>query len=71
MFWNIDGVYHAITWEVSIDGAFLDVGLFLDWGVFTPGENKRIYNEYGDCAFPLYKCFSQSRVFDFRSMVSK
>lgn len=42
--------------EGSLDGTFLDVGLPLDWGVFTLGDNERIYNEYGDCAIPFYQC---------------
>lgn len=36
-------------------------GLSLCWFVFElrcldPGENDRIYNEYGDCVIPFYEC---------------
>lgn len=42
--------------EGNLDGTFLNVGPSLDWGVLTPGENERVYNEYGYCAILLYEC---------------
>lgn len=56
----MDFVYSSsvsiLSWESNIDGEFIEVGMSLDWGVLTLGENERICNEYGDYVFPFYEC---------------
>lgn len=42
--------------EGNLDGAFLEVVPYLDWGALTFDENERICNEYGDYAIPFYEC---------------
>lgn len=39
----------------NLGGDFLEVCPYIDWGVLTLDEDKRIWSGYGECVIPFYE----------------
>lgn len=50
----------TFTCKCSLKRAFLNIGPSFEWGVLIPQEDKRICNEYDECAIPFYECVFRS-----------
>lgn len=49
----MESAYSSYVFVFTKEGN-LDIGPSSNWGVLTPIENDRIYNEYNDCVIPFY-----------------